>query len=59
MDPMTIHYHGTPITPNAVMHSLAGACFCVSHFKNWIGSTRSIQRHAALSPTAYALSFAL
>jgi len=28
---MTIHYHGTPITPNAVMHTLAGACFCVSH----------------------------
>lgn len=31
MDPVTIHYHGTPITPNAVMHQLAGACFCVSH----------------------------
>lgn len=28
---MTIHYHGTPITPNAVMHQLAGGCFCVSH----------------------------
>ena len=28
---MTLHYHGTPITPNAVMHQLAGACFCVSH----------------------------
>lgn len=31
MDRMTLHYHGTPITPNAVMHQLAGACFCVSH----------------------------
>lgn len=27
---MTIHYHGTPITPNAVLLSLAGAHFCVS-----------------------------
>lgn len=28
---MTIHYHGTPITPNAVLLSLAGKHFCVSH----------------------------
>lgn len=28
---MTLHYHGTPITANAVMHSTAGACYCVSH----------------------------
>lgn len=28
---MTIHYHGTPITPNAALLSLAGKCFCVSH----------------------------
>lgn len=28
---MTIHYHGTPITPNAVMLTLAGKHFCVSH----------------------------
>lgn len=28
---MTIHYHGTPITPNEVMLKLAGKCFCVSH----------------------------
>ena len=26
-----IHYHGTPITPRTVLHSLAGRCFCVSH----------------------------
>lgn len=26
-----IHYHGTPITPNAVLLSLAGNHFCVSH----------------------------
>lgn len=25
-----IHYHGTPITPNAVLHTLAGKHFCVS-----------------------------
>lgn len=27
---MTLHYHGTPITPRSVLESLAGACFCVS-----------------------------
>lgn len=26
-----IHYHGTPITPNAVLSTLAGRCFCVSY----------------------------
>ena len=26
-----IHFHGTPITPNAVLHTLAGRHFCVSH----------------------------
>src|SRR5438045_3309928 len=30
---MTIHYHGTPITPNAELLSIAGANFCVSHFR--------------------------
>lgn len=28
---MTIHYHGTPITPQAVLYELAGKHFCVSH----------------------------
>lgn len=28
---MTIHYHGTPITPRSVLVTLAGRCFCVSH----------------------------
>lgn len=28
---MTIHYHGTPITPNRVLQTLAGKFFCVSH----------------------------
>lgn len=28
---MTIHYHGTPITPTSVMLSLAGKHFCVRH----------------------------
>lgn len=27
---MTMHYHGTPITPRLVMETLAGKCFCVS-----------------------------
>jgi hypothetical protein len=26
-----IHYHGTPITPNAALLTLPGKCFCVSH----------------------------
>lgn len=30
---MTIHYHGTPITPNAALHTLAGMHFCVSFFR--------------------------
>lgn len=28
---MTIHYHGTPITPVAALYELAGRHFCVSH----------------------------
>lgn len=28
---MTIHYHGTPITPMAELYKLAGRHFCVSH----------------------------
>ena len=28
---MTIHYHGTPITPMDVLYSLRGRHFCVSH----------------------------
>jgi len=28
---MTIHYHGTPITPNSVILAMAGANFCVSY----------------------------
>ncbi len=28
---MTVHYHGTPITPRSVLQSLAGNCFCVSY----------------------------
>lgn len=28
---MTIHYHGTPITPASLLHTLAGRNFCVSH----------------------------
>jgi hypothetical protein len=26
-----LHYHGGPITPNAVLLTLGGKCFCVSH----------------------------
>jgi len=27
---VTMHYHGTPITPMAALYELAGRCFCVS-----------------------------
>ena len=30
---MTLHYHGTPISPVARLYELAGRCFCVSHYK--------------------------
>lgn len=30
---MTIHYHGTPITPASVFAELGGKCFCISHAK--------------------------
>jgi hypothetical protein len=30
---VTIHYHGTPITPYATLHELSGRFFCVSHFR--------------------------
>lgn len=29
---MMLHYHGLPITPNDVLLTLAGNCFCVSHY---------------------------
>lgn len=29
---MTIHFHGTPITPKAVLGTMHGKCFCVSFF---------------------------
>lgn len=28
---VTLHYHGTPITPHEVLYTLGGKCFCVSH----------------------------
>lgn len=30
---MTLHYHGTPITPLSALYSLAGRCFAVSHMR--------------------------
>ena len=30
---MTLHYHGTPITPIDALYQLAGRCFCVSHLR--------------------------
>jgi hypothetical protein len=28
---VTLHYHGTPITPTPILESLVGRCFCVSY----------------------------
>ena len=28
---MTLHFHGTPITPRSVLMDLRGKCFCVSY----------------------------
>ncbi len=28
---MTVHYHGTPISPMTALYELSGRCFCVSH----------------------------
>ena len=30
---MTLHYHGTPISPVAALYELRGRCFCVSHMR--------------------------
>lgn len=30
---MTMHYHGTPITPLGALYQLSGRCFCVSHIR--------------------------
>lgn len=30
---MTLHYHGTPITPRSVLQELAGRSFCVSFYR--------------------------
>lgn len=30
---MTLHYHGSPITPLDALYELAGRCFCVSHIR--------------------------
>jgi hypothetical protein len=30
---VTLHYHGTPITPIDALYQLAGRCFCVSHLR--------------------------
>lgn len=30
---MTLHYHGTPLTPRRALYALSGGCFCVSFAK--------------------------
>lgn len=36
---MTLHYHGTPISPITALYELRGRCFCVSH-----ADTRDVRR---------------
>ncbi len=49
-----MHYHGTPITPRAKLHQLAGRCFCVS-FANpqQVGVCHEIGQSVMLDCGAY------
>lgn len=49
-----MHYHGTPITPNAVLLSLAGKCFCVSHMRpDQVETAHKIGQSVMLDNGAY------
>jgi hypothetical protein len=51
---MTVHYHGTPITPREVLWRLAGHCFCVSHADpRDIGTCRKIGQSIMLDNGAF------
>ncbi len=49
-----IHYHGSPITPNAVLLTLAGKCFCVSHMRpDQVATVHRIGQAVMLDNGAY------
>lgn len=53
---MTIHYHGTPITPRSVLDSLAGKHFCVSFAKTQdVEHVHKIGQSVMLDNGAYSL----
>lgn len=51
---MMLHHHGTPITPNAVLLTLAGKCFCVSHARpDQVETVHQIGQSVMLDNGAY------
>lgn len=51
---MTMHYHGTPITPMTALYGLAGRCFCVSHERpDQIRQTHEIGQSVMLDNGAF------
>lgn len=49
-----MHYHGTPITPRAKLHLLAGRCFCVSYANpQQVGVCHEIGQSVMLDCGAY------
>ncbi len=52
--PMTLHYHGTPITPLSTLYELAGRHFCVSHARpDDVARAHSIGQSVMLDNGAY------
>jgi hypothetical protein len=53
---MTMHYHGTPITPMTALYELAGRCFCVSYARpEDIARAHAIGQSVLLDNGAFAL----
>jgi hypothetical protein len=51
---MTLHYHGTPITPARALLQLTGRCFCVSHARpDQVRQVHSIGQSVLLDNGAY------
>ncbi len=51
-----IHYHGTPITPRSVLHTLAGKNFCVSYAANQdVATCHQIGQSVMLDNGAFSL----
>jgi len=51
---VTLHYHGTPITPFTAFYAMAGAHFCVSHFRpDQVQQAHAIGQSVMLDNGAY------